>query len=738
MFADIVVDIAAGELDKVFQYRVPEALESEISAGMRVIIPFGRGNKRTEGYVIGLTAVPSYPEEKIKDIEQIINDGITAEQQLITLAANIKTVYGSTMAAALKTVIPVKKQVRAVERKTYHLNIPKEEAEELLEKLKKDRRRTSGAVLLQALLCQESLSRTAVIQNLGVSPSVLKNLLDRHVIAEETCRVYRKPVRIQNEETAKKTLNAGQQAAVDGILAAPGEVHLLHGITGSGKTEVYMALVEQTLAKGQQVIVLIPEISLTLQTVSRFYQLFGDRVSVMNSRLSAGERYDQYMRAKEGDVDIIVGPRSALFMPFERLGMIIIDEEHDGAYKSETTPKYHAREVAIWRSKLCGATVVLGSATPSVAVYHKALTGVYHLHRLTVRAAADSVLPKVHVIDLREEFKLKNKKIFSEQLTEMIHERLAKKEQVMLFLNRRGYAGFVSCRNCGYVVKCRHCDVSLTAHYDGRMKCHYCGYEQPAVKVCPVCGSKYIAAFGTGTQKVETMVSENFPGAKVLRLDRDTTIKKDSIDEILSDFKNGDADILVGTQMIVKGHDFPKVTLVGVLAADLSMFSGDYLAAERTFQLLVQAAGRAGRGSLPGDVVIQTYQPDHYSIVCAAHQDYEAFYRQEIAYREMMHYPPFYHMLAVLGESSRMSELDQAMAAVGKMAEVLLPESEVVGPASAFVSRAKDAYRKVIYIKSRTMRPLIQLIAGIDQAVKNDRTFNKVYIQFDMDPVSMY
>lgn len=764
MFADIVVDIAAGELDRVFQYRVPEALEDQVSVGVRAVIPFGRGNRKVEGYVIGLTEVPSYPEDKIKTIESIINDGINVEQQLITLAANIKTVYGSTMAAALKTVIPVKKQVRAVERKSYRLGISEEDAQLLLKKLEKDKRRASGAALIRALMCQESLSRMAVLQNMGVGPSVLKNFMEKGIVVEETSRVYRRAINIQQTMPSGKVLNEEQKKAVQDIMAKPGEVHLLHGITGSGKTEVYMELVAQTLAKGQQVIVLIPEISLTLQTVSRFYQLFGDRVSVMNSRLSAGERYDQYMRAKEGDVDIIVGPRSALFMPFERLGLIIIDEEHDGAYKSETTPKYHAREAAIWRSRLCGATVVLGSATPSIESYHKAVCGAYHLHRLTKRAVLGSGMARVHVVDLREEFKLKNKKIFSTKLTAMIEERLARKEQVMLFLNRRGYAGFVSCRNCGFVMKCRHCDVSLTVHYDGRLKCHYCGYEQPAVKVCPSCGSKYVAAFGTGTQKVETMVSEAFPQAKVLRLDRDTTAKKDSMDQILSDFRNGGADILVGTQMIVKGHDFPNVTLVGILAADLSMFSGDYLASERTFDLLVQAAGRAGRGDLSGDVVIQTYQPDNYSIECAAAQDYESFYQQEIMYRQIMHYPPFYNVLAVLGESQQEEKLQEAMLQIKAIAESMMSdgegpfyeknaamamasenikqttalECEVIGPASAFVSKAKDAYRKVIYIKCRKMRPLIQLKNSIEQAAAVMPVFNKIYIQYDMNPMNMY
>lgn len=737
MYADVIVDIATGELDRVFQYRVPDDMENSISAGVRVEIPFGKGNRKIQGFVINTSSKPSYPEEKIKNIECVVNGGISVESQLITLASNIKTVYGSTMAAALKTVVPVKKQVRPVEHKSYRLNISLETAYTLLKKLEKDRRRASSAALLTALLSQGELSKSAVIQSLGISQAVIKSLKDKGIIAEEKRHIYRKPVNVQIGECSGLELNDEQRAAVEGILAGVGDVHLIHGITGSGKTEVYIALVAEMVARGQQVIVLIPEISLTFQTVSRFYQRFGDRVSIINSRLSAGERYDQYMRAKEGDVDIIVGPRSALFMPFEHLGMIIIDEEHDGAYKSESTPKYHAREVAIWRSKLCGATVVLGSATPSVGTYAKALMGTYHLHRLTKRAVTESNLPNVHIIDLREEFKLKNKKIFSHELTEMIYDRLAKKEQVMLFLNRRGFAGFVSCRSCGYVVKCRHCDVSMTAHYGGRLKCHYCGFEQPMFTVCPNCGSKYIAAFGTGTQKVETIVLEAFPEAKVLRLDRDSTSKKGSMDHILSDFKEGAADILIGTQMIVKGHDFPKVTLVGILAADLSMFSGDYLAAERTFQLLVQAAGRAGRGQLPGDVVIQTYQPEHYSIVSAAAQDYETFYRQEMIYRQVMNYPPFCHVLAVLGECLSKQSLDEAMTQTAELARTF-SGLEIIGPASAFVAKAKDAFRSVLYVKCNKMRRLIELKNSIEQAVNENTVFNKIYIQFDMDPMSSY
>ena len=397
-----------------------------------------------------------------------------------------------------------------------------------------------------------------------------------------------------------------------------------------------MGLIEYMRTLGKEVIVLIPEIALTYQTVMRFYKRFGPEVSFINSRLSAGERYDQFVRAKNQEISIMIGPRSALFTPFQNLGLIIIDEEHEGAYKSEISPKYHAREAAAFRARQNNAPLVLGSATPSVESYEKAMTGEYHLYTLTERAKKDSRLAKVHVVDLREELKAGNKSIFSGLLQELMEERLSKGQQIMLFMNRRGYANFISCRSCGEAVKCPHCDVTLTLHRDGRMVCHYCGYTAFKPSVCPSCGSPYIAGFGTGTQKIQAMTEQRFPGVSTLRMDLDTTSKKGGHEEILSAFESGKAQILIGTQMIVKGHDFPGVTLVGVLAADTSLYAPDFRCAERTFQLLTQAAGRAGRGDKAGDVVIQTYAPDHYSIQAAAKQDYPMFFRQEMAFRKML------------------------------------------------------------------------------------------------------
>ena len=379
----------------------------------------------------------------------------------------------------------------------------------------------------------------------------------------------------------------------------------------------------------------------------RFYHHFGDRVSIVNSSLSYGERYDQFERAKRGELDVMIGPRSALFTPFSDLGLIVIDEEHENSYKSESMPKYHAVEVAKELADMCGASLVLGSATPSVDSYYKAQNGEYKLYTMQQRTSG-STLPIVHTVDLRQELKEGNRSIFSRKLQELIKERLNKKEQVMLFLNRRGYAGFISCRNCGYVMKCPHCDISLSEHKNGKLVCHYCGHEEIKPQVCPTCGSKYLLGFRAGTQQIEEQLYQLFPGISVLRMDGDTTKKKDSYEQILSSFNDGGADVLVGTQMIVKGHDFPNVTLMGIIAADLSLAANDYRAGERTFALLTQAAGRAGRGTEPGEVVIQTYQPDHYSVMHAANQDYKGFYEEEILYRTFSSYPPVCKMLMVM------------------------------------------------------------------------------------------
>lgn len=741
VYIDVIVDISVNSLDRIFQYRVPEKLLDAVTVGCQVNVPFGSGNRRRQAYVIGVDIVLAYDASKIKDILGVTK-APAATGQLIALADWMHERYGCTMAQALKTVLPVKKSVKEVKRTAYFL-ADREGAQQLLEKSRKSRREKARVRLLEAMLKEGCMSKETVTGVLQISASTMKSILQTGVIREETSQVYRNPVRQRLDGWQEVCLNDEQMNAVASIWqnaaicrehwSREQGMHLLYGITGSGKTEVYMALMEKVLNEGRQIIVLIPEISLTLQTVSRFYARFGSQIAVMNSRLSAGERYDQYMRAKRGEASIMIGPRSALFTPFDRLGLIIIDEEHESAYQSEIVPRYQAAEVAARRAEMSGALVVLGSATPSVAVYQKAREGMIGLHRLTQRARTGSRLPDVKVVDLREEFRMKNRGILSQSLHEAMDACLKRGDQMMLFLNRRGYAGFVSCRSCGYVVKCRHCDVSMTVHHHTLLKCHYCGSEQPMPRVCPSCGSPYIAGFGVGTQKVEEFVQKEFPEARILRMDRDTTSGKDDMGRILQTFSEGGADILIGTQMIVKGHDFANVTLVGILAADLSLFAGDYQSSERTFQLLTQAAGRAGRGDRPGEVIIQTYQPEHYCIQTAAAQDYDSFYSQEIRFRQMLHYPPDRQMMVMLAEGEHDQQTGQAVQKLREIAgEADFEAVEFIGPSRAGIAKAKDLYRYTMYMKHQDIKELMRLRDFLEGYLKWSQQFSNIYFTFDI------
>lgn len=741
VYIDVIVDISVNSLDRIFQYRVPEELLDAVTVGCQVNVPFGSGNRRRQAYVIGVDTVLAYDASKIKDILGVTK-APAATGQLIALADWMHERYGCTMAQALKTVLPVKKSVKEVKRTAYFL-ADREGAQQLLEKSRKSRREKARVRLLEAMLKEGCMSKETVTGVLQISASTMKSILQTGVIREETSQVYRNPVRQRLDGWQEVCLNDEQMNAVASIWqnaaicrehwSREQGMHLLYGITGSGKTEVYMALMEKVLNEGRQIIVLIPEISLTLQTVSRFYARFGSQIAVMNSRLSAGERYDQYMRAKRGEASIMIGPRSALFTPFDRLGLIIIDEEHESAYQSEIVPRYQAAEVAARRAEMSGALVVLGSATPSVAVYQKAREGMIGLHRLTQRARTGSRLPDVKVVDLREEFRMKNRGILSQSLHEAMDACLKRGDQMMLFLNRRGYAGFVSCRSCGYVVKCRHCDVSMTVHHHTLLKCHYCGSEQPMPRVCPSCGSPYIAGFGVGTQKVEEFVQKEFPEARILRMDRDTTSGKDDMGRILQTFSEGGADILIGTQMIVKGHDFANVTLVGILAADLSLFAGDYQSSERTFQLLTQAAGRAGRGDRPGEVIIQTYQPEHYCIQTAAAQDYDSFYSQEIRFRQMLHYPPDRQMMVMLAEGEHDQQTGQAVQKLREIAgEADFEAVEFIGPSRAGIAKAKDLYRYTMYMKHQDIKELMRLRDFLEGYLKWSQQFSNIYFIFDI------
>ena len=736
IYADIIIDISSDKLDRSFQYRVPERLEQEINVGMVVSIPFGNANQLRKGYVTGFSKEPKIASGKLKDICEICSGEETTESRLIALAAWMRENYGSTMIQALKTVLPIQEKIKAKEKRYICLNVPEDEGYQILEDLEKTRFKARTR-LLKELLEKKRLDSTLASKELGATSSVVKKMQEQGIIRIEYDEILRNSLDTSDIPTEDQMpLTEEQESAVRQIREewekpSPRPV-LIEGVTGSGKTQVYMKLIEWTISRGEQAIVLIPEIALTYQTVRRFYARFGDKVSVINSRQSQGERYDQFKRAKRGEVQVMIGPRSALFTPFGNLGLIVIDEEHEPSYKSESSPRYHARETAVKRAELEHARVVLGSATPSVEAYSQAEKGIYGLVRLCDRYG-NRPMPQVSIVDLREELKAGNRSVLSRELREKMKIRFEKKEQVMLFLNRRGYAGFVSCRSCGQVMKCPHCDVSLSEHNNDRLLCHYCGYETRKPQVCPVCGSPYIGGFKAGTQQIEKVVKETFPGVRTLRMDFDTTRTKGSYEKILASFAKHEADVLIGTQMIVKGHDFPDVTLMGVVAADLSLNAEDYRCVERTFQLLCQAAGRGGRGEKPGEAVIQTYQPDHYSIQAAAAQDYQAFYEEEMSYRMLLDYPPAAHMLAVLGSSPDEEMLVQAMHYLELYIRRIYKEKDlhVIGPAYAAVGKVKDIYRQVIYLKHEDYRILVRIKDQLEKYIEINSGFRKIYIQFD-------
>lgn len=742
-FANIIVDISLEKLDRTFQYRVPEELQGILKEGMQVRIPFGNGGRILTGYVLELTDTCEWDEKKLKPILGLAEKGIRLEGQLIALAAWMRRTYGSTMNQALKTVLPVKKSVQEKISRKVRLAVTKEEAEAALAEMER-KHQTARVRIIKALLEQtgQDMDYAAAQKELGLTAATARKLMELGLIRIESDTIFRNPVRPSEVQAHPFTLYPAQQAIVEDVAAraAAGDLRpsLIHGVTGSGKTEVYMELIAAVLEQGKEAVVLIPEIALTFQTVLRFYRRFGDQVSIIHSKLSAGERYDQFERARRGEVKVMIGPRSALFTPFPRLGVIVIDEEHEGSYKSENAPRYHAREAAIERARMCGAFVVLGSATPSVDSYERTKEGLYRLYELPFRVE-NRAMPETEVVDLREELRMGNRSIFSARLKELMEDRLRKGEQIMLFLNRRGYAGFVSCRACGHVIKCPHCDVSLSLHHGGRMVCHYCGYQTVQPKKCPSCGSAYIGAFRAGTQQVAEAAAKTFPGARILRMDFDTTRQKGGYERILEAFSKKQADILVGTQMIVKGHDFPGVTLVGALAADLSLYAGDYRAAERTFQLLVQAAGRAGRGTTPGTAVIQTYSPDHYSIETAADQDYKAFFEKEMVFRRMMNYPPAAHLMALYLMSEDEEALNRGAVRLKALAmSHTRQEIALIGPSDAGLSKLKDVYRKVLYLKCTKMNYLTEWKGWLEAVLPKEKQLSTFNIQFDMDPVNPF
>jgi len=638
MVAQVIVEIRAADVDRVFDYAIPEGMP--VQPGCRVSVPFG--SRTLEGYVLRLAEKSALPAGRLRPIGRILDDKPALLPALLDLADWMTRRYHGLQVEALRLMIPAQmrgERVHAQELCFARLLVSPEEA---LDALRKNALRQREAVELMAQAGGEVKAEPL---------ELYRSLAEKGLVSLNRERVYRTPAQLK-EKAEEKILTGEQQRAVEAIssaLDAGRGRFLLHGITGSGKTEVYLRCAAQALEKGRGVMILVPEIALTPQMVARFSSHFGATAAVLHSRLSPGERLDEWQRIRDGLARVVVGARSAIFAPMEHPGLIVVDEEHEPSYRAENRPCYDAIEVAEERCAREGAVLVLGSATPLVDRYRRALNGEYTLLTLKNRASAAARLPEVELVDMCRELQKGNPTVLSARLQEALKQCVARGQQAILFLNRRGYSTFVSCRNCGFVVKCDYCDLPMTYHQRGeKMVCHYCGSEKPVPHICPDCSSKAIRYFGGGTQRVEESVARLLPDTKILRMDADTTSGKDGYLKIYEAFRHEEAQVLVGTQMIAKGLDFPKVTLVGVVAADASLSIPDYHSAERTFQLIEQVAGRAGRAKDPGHVIVQCYQKDHFVLQTAARHDYAGFYQQEILNREACLFPPFSRFLRLV------------------------------------------------------------------------------------------
>ncbi|SHR17428.1 primosomal protein N' (replication factor Y)-superfamily II helicase [Mycobacteroides abscessus subsp. abscessus] len=796
MIASVIVDVPAKQTDRPFDYRIPEHLEGVITPGMRVVVPFGP--RKIQGFVISIQ--PSSEFEKLRDIiapmdivpvlnnellqlgdwlsEETLCYRISAYQVMLPAALKAKyekkirvTIDVNLLPPVLQRVFEKTQMVPfdTIEKDAWRV-LQKEIANghvefiyEVKERVNKKKRRyvmphvneKELSDSLKLLSIQATKQREIIefflanpapvpLQNLinllNTSSSAIKGLVNKGILREEEVEVYRDPYENRVfERTEALPLTSEQKRAISPVLQTIEEnlhqVFLLYGVTGSGKTEVYLQSIQRVLEKGKEAIVLVPEISLTPQMVKRFKGRFGDEVAVMHSGLSNGEKYDEWRKIQRKEVKVVVGARSAIFAPFENLGIIIIDEEHETSYKQEENPRYHARDVAIQRAKKYGCPVVLGSATPALESFARAKKGVYELLNLPSRMNSGP-MPHVEVVDMREELREGNRSMFSRALMEKLKDRLDKQEQTVLFLNKRGHSSFVMCRDCGYVVNCPDCDISLTYHkFSERMKCHYCGYESHVPTQCPECQSEYIRYFGTGTQKIEEELGKVLPEARVIRMDVDTTSKKGAHEKLLTDFGEGKADILLGTQMIAKGLDFPKITLVGVLSADTMLHIPDFRSSEKTFQLLTQVSGRAGRHELSGEVIVQTYTPEHYSIQFASQQDYDLYYEREMQIRKLHHYPPFYYIsLITVSHENLMKVVSVTEKITGYIRNSLSPEAIVLGPVASPIPRIKNRYRYQCLIKYKREPQLGRAIKTVLDQYQHESATTGLTISTDVNP----
>ena len=744
MVAEIILNSNVKNLNRTFDYEIPVDLEKNISIGSSVLVPFGNMKKLEEGFVIGIKEKSDY---KLKTIAKV-EDKKYLSKEKISLAKLMARRYFCNISDCLKLMLPPGTTSKNFENRIndkfesfVYLKKEEDEIEQDIEnkKIKSDKQIRA----LKFLIENDEVAKADLKMFTDTSDNVIKTLEKNGYIEIVSKEVERNPFihKVVNK-TKNLQLTDEQEDAFQRIAACVEfdeyEEFLMFGVTGSGKTEVYIQLIEKVLQKGKSSIMLVPEISLTPQTVDRFLGRFGeDKIAVLHSKLSVGERYDQWKKIERGEAKIIIGARSAMFAPVRDLGIIIIDEEHDESYKSETNPSYNVKDIASYLARKNNIPVVLGSATPDIKTYYKAKQGKIELLELTKRAN-NSDLPDVEIMDLRKELALGNKSMLSEELKEKIKKNIEIKKQTILFLNRRGFSTFIMCRDCGFTAKCKNCNITLTYHLkENKLKCHYCGYEQNAISICPDCGSKNIRYFGTGTQKLEAEVNKLFPEASTIRMDVDTVTKKNSHEEILNKFRNENIDILIGTQMVVKGHHFPNVTLVGVIAADSSLNIDDYRASERTFQILTQVAGRAGRGEDKGNVIVQTYNPDNFSIECAKVQDYKRFYDTEIQIRKQLRYPPFCDIILIGISGKNIKDVEAVSKKIynnlnlGKAKTGI--DINIFKPVPAPIDKIKNKIRWRIIVKCKLNDKVISLLNRSIQDINGD----KARVIVDINPNNM-
>ena len=733
MIAQVIINSNVKNLNRIFDYNVPSKMQGTICVGDRVLVPFGNKKTYEEGFIVGLKENTQY---KVKDIAKI-QEGIKLTEENIDLAKLMARRYFCNISDCIKLMLPpgtLNKNIDSrVKDKTLNFVYLKKDIEEIEEDIEnKIIKSEKQKRVLNFLIQNEGIQTTELEIITDTTNAVLKALEKKEYIEIIEEKIERNPFLNKDIKPTKKLkLTEEQQNAFNKIDETinnnENKEFLLYGVTGSGKTEIYLQLIEKIIQKNKTAIVLVPEISLTPQMVERFIARFGqEKIAVLHSKLSIGERYDQWNKIKNGECKIVIGARSAIFAPIQNLGLIIIDEEHDSSYKSETNPRYNAKELAGYMAKKNNIPLVLGSATPDISTYYKAENNKIEMLKLTKRANKSN-LPKVDVIDLREELANGNRSILSRKLYEEIEKNLKDKKQTILFLNRRGYSTFVMCRDCGYTVKCKNCNITMTYHIKtNKLKCHYCGHEEKNLTECPECHSKNIKYFGTGTQRLEEDINKIFPEATTIRMDIDTVTRKNSHEEILNKFKNDNINILIGTQMVVKGHHFPNVTLVGVIAADSSLYIEDYRANERTFQILTQVAGRAGREKLPGRVIIQTYNPDNFAIECSKKQNYDEFYETEIELRKQLKYPPFCDIISIgLTDTDNNKIKNVSERLYNNISRTIKNEKmdfNIYKPLPCPIDKIKNKYRWRIILKGKLNNKIINIINKSIEQVNSKTT----------------